>query len=110
MLVEDASGESEVVAIWIVVNEDSSSIKKMVGRFKRHNEHWDKTVTVITDKDFVERDTFKDEFPQASLQICLFHVLRTFKREITSDKLGITQPERKLALEILLTHLLQFII
>ena len=70
----------------------------MVGLFKGH---WDKTVTVITDKDFVERDTFKDEFPQASLQICLFHVLRTFQREVTSDKLGITQPERKLALEIL---------
>ena len=98
LLVEDGNGESEVVAIWIVVNEDSSSIKKMVGLFKRH---WNKTVTVITDKDFVESDTFKDEFPQASLQICLFHVLRTFKREITSDKLCITQPERKLALEIL---------
>ena len=88
LLVEDGNGESEVVAIWIVVNEDSSSIKKMVDRFKRHNEHWDKTVTVITDKDFVERDTFKDEFPQASLQICLFHVLTTFKREITSVRLN----------------------
>ena len=32
--------------------------------------------------------------------ICLFHVLRTFRREITCEKLGITSAERGLALEI----------
>ena len=33
--------------------------------------------------------------------LCLFHVLRTFRREIKSDKLGITQSERTLVLELL---------
>ena len=35
------------------------------------------------------------------LQICLFHTLRTFKREITMDKMGITSGERDRCLEIL---------
>jgi len=35
-----------------------------------------------------------DIFPDAKLLICLFHALRTFHREITCDKLGITPQER----------------
>ena len=101
LLVEDGNGESEVVAIWIVVNEDASSIKKMVNLFKLHNKNWHKTTTIMSDKDFVEREVFKEEFPDAHLHICLFHVLRTFRREITSGKLGITQSERTLVLELL---------
>ena len=51
--------------------------------------------------DFIERDALKAEFPDASILICLFHALRTFRREITSDKLGITSAERSLVLEII---------
>jgi len=43
----------------------------------------------------------KAEFPQTAILICLFHVLRTFRREITADKLGITMAERSLVLEII---------
>ena len=73
----------------------------MVNLFKLHNKNWPKTTTIMSDKDFVDRDVFKEEFPDAHLHICLFHVLRTFRREITSDKLGITQSERTLVLELL---------
>ena len=48
-----------------------------------------------------ERNTLKDELPSASLQICLFHVLRTFKREVTCEKLKISADERLHTLEIL---------
>ena len=54
----------------------------------------------MSDKDFIERDDLKSQFPEASILICLFHVLRTFRREITCEKLGITSAERVLALEI----------
>ena len=56
---------------------------------------------IMTDKDFIESDALKAEFPDATILICLFHVLRTFRREITSDKLGITSAERSLVLEII---------
>ena len=60
-----------------------------------------KTSTIMSDKDFVERDALKEEFLEASILIYLFHVLRTFRREITCDKLGITAAERNLVLEII---------
>ena len=100
-LVEDGNGESEIVAVWMVVTEDAISIRQMAEIFKKHNCRWSDTVTIMADKDFIERDAFKAEFPEASILICLFHVLRTFRREITTDKLGITAAERSLVLEII---------
>lgn len=54
----------------------------------------------MCDKDFIERGILEKEFPHSSLHICLFHVLRAFRREITTNKRGLTQAERTLALEI----------
>ena len=53
------------------------------------------TVTIMADKDLIEKDALKAEFPETAILICLFHVLRTFRREITTDKLGITMAERR---------------
>jgi len=100
-LVEDGNGESEIVAVWMVVTEDAASIRQMAVMFKKHNHRWPSTVTIMADKDFVERDALKIEFPEASILICLFHVLRTFQRDVNSDKLGITAGERSFVLEII---------
>ena len=40
----------------------------------------------FNDKDFNDRAIFKKEFPDAALHLCLFHTLRSFKREITTEK------------------------
>ena len=101
MLVEDGNGESEIVCIWIVNQEDNQTITKMMESFKNHNHDWEKVECIITDKDMTERQVLKEQFPQADLQICLFHVLKAMRREITAEKLGISQAERQLALEIL---------
>ena len=45
---------------------------------------------ILTDKDMVERGVFKSEMPQVNMEICLFHVLRTFGWEITVEKMGVT--------------------
>ena len=42
-----------------------------------------------------ERGIFKTELIDIELQICMFHLLRTFSREVTIDKLGITSGQRK---------------
>ena len=44
---------------------------------------------------------FLKEFPDAVLQLCLFHVLRTFGREITTEAMSIRSAERRLALDLL---------
>ena len=41
-----------------------------------------------------ERNVIISEMPHICLQICLFHVLRTFGREITPDKMGISSGEK----------------
>ncbi|CAB3995110.1 zinc finger SWIM domain-containing 1-like [Paramuricea clavata] len=100
MLGEDGNGESEIFCTFIVSNEEKPTIQKMVQIFKNHNPTWTETKTVMTDKDFVERQVFKEEFPNVHLSICLFHSQRSFRREVTTDKMGITPEERNLCLEI----------
>ena len=51
-------------------------------------------------KDFNERSVFQKEFPDAVLHLCLFHTLRSFRREVTCVKLGIRPGERDHALEL----------
>ena len=55
----------------------------------------------MTDKDLKERKVLKRLFPGSQLLICRFHVLKSFKREITCEKLGISREERNLSLEFL---------
>ena len=44
----------------------------------------------MPDKDIHERDVFKCCMPQAMILIHLFHMLHSFRREITCEKMGIT--------------------
>ena len=55
----------------------------------------------MSNKNFTERDVFKQEFPNASLIICLFHALQNFRQEITCDKLGLLPGECDHALELM---------
>ena len=88
------TGESEIAALWIVQTEDRETVDTMTTKFKEHNPAWDHVHVIMADKDMVERDVFRTQLPDASLMICLFHTLRTFKREIATDKMGITAAQR----------------
>lgn len=100
MLCEDSNGQSEVVAVCILVSEDANGIKWMLQKFKCNNANWDKIRVVMADKDLKERQVVKKMFPSASVLICLFHTLRTFRREVTCEKLGITAAQRSMCLEV----------
>ena len=100
MLAEDGNGESHIVAVWLITSEDAANIRAITEIFQRYDEEWCKTVTIMADKDFTERNVFLQQFPQANLLICLFHVLKTFRREITREKIGITCAKRYMVLEI----------
>ena len=43
MLVEDGNGQSEIVAVFLLMEETEQSIKSMVGIFKNHNPQWEAT-------------------------------------------------------------------
>lgn len=73
----------------------------MIDVFKQCNSAWEKTEVIIGDKDFVDRDIYNEKLEKAVLQICLFHVLCTFNREINKSKRNITKQQRLEALELL---------
>ena len=100
LLCEDSNGTSEIVFVCLLVKEDHESIIWMMETFKKRNEFWYKIGVVMADKDIGERDAVKSALPTASVLICLFHALRTFRREVSCEKLGITSGQRTLSLEI----------
>lgn len=99
MLVEDSNGQSEIVSVCILVCEDVEGIQWMFEAFKKHNSNWNNARVVMADKDIKERDTMKKVLPDATVLICLFHTLRTFRSEVTGEKMGITSGERNMCLE-----------
>ena len=99
LLVIDGSGDSHLGAAFVIHQEDEPSLRKMLSIFKDRNPAWSQTKVVIMDKAMVERNVFKSEMEQVELQICLFHVLRSFSRKVTIDKLGVTAGERVTVLE-----------
>ena len=107
MLTINGNGQSDIVAVFITANETKVAIMKMIESFKTANSLWIKTCVVISDNDFLERDVFNTEFPAESVLLCLFHGLRSFRREVTCDKLGLLSGEQDHALK-LITKLVYF--
>ena len=101
MMSIDGNGQGEIIFVFLTVVETEQAIAEMVQSFKRANPRWTETKVVMSDKDFNERSVFRKEFPEAVLHICLFHTLRSFRREITTDKMSIRPGERDHALEII---------
>lgn len=101
LLVEDGNGESEVAAAFLLLDENESSLTNISRIFKEENPAWEKVRVIMTDKDMTERHVFASQFPNAQMLICLYHTFRSFRREITTEKMGITSGQRSLYLELL---------
>ena len=99
-MVVDGNSASEVVALWLVANEDQSTISRLIETLIKHNDTA-QTQCIMADKDMTERNVLAEKIPNVVLLICLFHTLRTFCREITTDKMDINAAQRVTALEII---------
>lgn len=97
----DGNGQTEIASLFICKSESREGIGAMLDVFKEFNKDWAKTEVIIGDKDFADRSVYKERFPLAVLQICLYHVLTTFHREITTQKRDISASQRLTALAIL---------
>ena len=97
---EDSDGSTEVCGVAILAVETKETIEWMIEAFKKRNPSWEKVKKVMADKDVNERDIIKTCLPQAALLICLFHTLRTFRRELTTDKVNISIGTRQVLLEL----------
>lgn len=99
----DGNGESDIVAIGILMSEDKESLQWFLQCFKDSlpRETANKIINVMTDKDFTERDILRLTFPLIKLNICVFHVLKIFRSEITCEKFKITSNDKILILELI---------
>ena len=82
-LCEYCTGQSEITGVCLLVCEDANTMQWMLDMFKKYNADWKKIRVVMADKDIGERDVIKLSLPNTSVLICLFHTLRTFRREIS---------------------------
>ena len=89
-MVEDSMGETELVAVGILVAETQDNVRCMLESLRERNPEF-KPRVFMTDKDFNERAIIKELFPTATVLICLFHSLRSFKREISDKALGLAE-------------------
>ena len=86
LLVEDSLGLSEVVGVALLVNETKESISWLINSFAKNNETKNLR-TVMADKDINERNRISEILHVPTL-ICLFHALKSFKRELAALKLN----------------------
>lgn len=100
ILVENSNGTSEIVAVAILVSEDKESMEWFINNFKKNNPSWVHNHVIMSDKDLLERQVLKDNFPNSNVIICIFHSLKTFNREVTCEKLGITPGQRDTSKEL----------
>jgi len=100
LMVVDGNEESEVIALWLVSSEDEPTISFLMDVFKKYNDT-STTQCVMANKDMTERDVITEKLPNAYLLICLFCTLRSFRHEITTEKMGITAGQRVTVLDLI---------
>ena len=84
--VEDNTGKSRCVFYAFVRGETNPLLNEMIGAFCSMMGDVTKTVISMTDKCSAEINAFKDHMPQAKNLLCLFHVIRAFRKFIYNLK------------------------
>lgn len=101
LLTMDGNGESQIVALFIVISENDIIMSEMFRQFKIENNNWDKTEVIMTDKAMVNLNVARTEFPNAVHHLCIFHVQQIFIREIQTKKRDISAAQRAQCLIVL---------
>lgn len=100
MLVIDGNGESQIAALFIIRTENYDIVMKMFNTFKSVNKNYRDIQIILSDKNFADRRAYKESFPDAKLQLCIFHVLQAFGRAITKSKMNINNKQKNEVLNL----------
>ena len=63
LLIEDGNGQSEIVAVFLLLEETEASLSKMLEIFKKYNPTWKGVRVLMSDKDLTEREVLSALFP-----------------------------------------------
>ena len=99
-LVVDSDGNSRIVAMILSANEEATTVSNFLEKFAASN-NCSQVKCLLVDKDLSTIACLKATFTAATVNLCLFHVLKTFRREVTETRLGITVAQKTTILEIL---------
>jgi len=88
MMVMDGNGAGRSAGYAFVANEKSVTIKMVLEAFVENigAEVAKNIKTVIIDKDYSKVKAIKEVLPEAQIQLCDFHVSKTFKRRLQKEK------------------------
>ena len=76
LMVEDGFGHGRNVFYAATAQEDTTHLQKIVQLFKEKNELWESVSVIVIDKDFTEYKVLKEEFPNAIVLYCQWHVIK----------------------------------
>ncbi|KAG3233188.1 hypothetical protein PI124_g21734 [Phytophthora idaei] len=74
-MMTDKFGSGTFAQHSLIDGETRANMRNVISAFKRNNEAWSAVNVVVIDKDFTELSTLEDEFPEASVILCQFHVI-----------------------------------
>lgn len=97
----DGDGETQIVALLIIRSENVNVMKRSFEIFIEENSNSEKIEIVMVDKHASNLATFSVQFPNAEINLCVFHVKQIFVREVTTKKRNISIQVQKEALKIL---------
>ncbi|XP_074594741.1 uncharacterized protein LOC141850101 [Brevipalpus obovatus] len=100
-MVIDGNGESGLVALCFMKSESEKCTLAALESLKNCCPSYSKTKVIMGDKDMANRNAFRKALPSASIHICIFHVLQSFRREVTCGKRNLDTEKKEKALEIL---------
>ena len=76
LMVEDGFGHGRNVFYAATAQEDATHLQRIVQSFKEQNSAWASVRVIIIDKDFTEWKVLKEEFPNAVILYCQWHVIK----------------------------------
>ena len=86
LMIEDGFGHGRVVQYAATAEEDVLHIRKIMQTFKEENPAWTSVHVIVVDKDFTEWKVLKEEFPEATVLFCQWHVMKAmFKKMVECD-------------------------
>ena len=83
LMVEDGFGHGRNVFYAATAQEDTTHLQRIVQSFKEQNSAWRSIRVIIIDKDFTEWKVLNEEFPDAVILYCQWHVIKAMFKGMT---------------------------
>ncbi|OWZ03011.1 hypothetical protein PHMEG_00025328 [Phytophthora megakarya] len=95
IMAHDSFGKGQFVQHAVVQNERNPTLLTSLEEFKRNNPAWTRIKCILIDKDFGKISVLTTAFPNATLLLCQFHVLKYLREQIASKDYGFTSWEKE---------------